>query len=61
MEYKVGMYGGSFNPVHNGHIKCIKKALTVCDELHLIIGYLPNRDDFSIEIKLSWFDEISFI
>lgn len=57
-EYKVGMYGGSFNPIHNGHIKCIKKALEKVDELHLIIGNLPNRDDFDIDTKLSWFREI---
>ena len=52
------MYGGSFNPIHYGHVKCIKKALNICEELHLIVGYLPNRDDFSIETKLFWFKEI---
>jgi HTH-type transcriptional repressor of NAD biosynthesis genes len=55
---KIGMYGGSFNPLHNGHIKCIKKALEQCDELHLIIGNLPNRDDFDIKTKLKWFKTI---
>lgn len=58
MKFRVGMYGGSFNPLHNGHIKCIKKALSLCDEVHLIIGNLLNRDDFSIETKLSWFMEV---
>ena len=57
-KYKVGMYGGSLNPIHNGHVKCIKKALSMCDELHLIIGNLLNRDDFPIEVKLSWIKEI---
>lgn len=57
-KYKVGMYGGSLNPIHNGHVKCIKKALDMCDELHLIVGNLPNRDDFNIYIKLSWIREI---
>ena len=57
-SFKVGMYGGSLNPIHNGHIKCIKKALDECEELHLIVGHLPNRDDFPIETKLGWIKQI---
>lgn len=58
MEYAVGMIGGSYNPLHNGHVKCIRKALQQCDELHIIVGDLPNRGDFDIETKLDWFREI---
>lgn len=53
--YKVGMIGGSYNPLHNGHVRAIKKALTVVDELHIIIGNIPNMDDVSIQTKLKWF------
>lgn len=53
--FDVGMYGGSFNPLHNGHIKCINKALFLCKELHIIIGETPNMDDVDIDTKLSWF------
>lgn len=56
--YRVGMYGGSFNPLHNGHVKCIKKALKQCDELHIIVGDLPNRDEFDISTKISWFRSV---
>lgn len=55
---KIGMYGGSFNPLHNGHIKCINKALEMCDELHLIIGDLPNRDVIPFAEKIKWFEEV---
>lgn len=55
---RVGMIGGSYNPLHNGHVKCIQKALQQCDELHVIIGDLPNRGEFDIETKLSWFTSI---
>lgn len=65
----IGMYGGSFNPLHNGHIKCIRKALTICDKLYIIVGSLPNRDIVSFEEKQNWFkitfkndmDKITFI
>lgn len=57
-KYLVGMYGGSFNPLHNGHIKCIRKALSLCNELHIIIGDIPNMDDVAIETKLFWFEKI---
>ena len=35
---KVGIMGGTFNPIHNGHIKLAKKAL---EQIHLdkIIWY----------------------
>lgn len=57
-EYGVGMYGGSFNPLHNGHIKCIRKALSMCEELHIIIGDIPNMDDVDIHTKIRWFQTI---
>lgn len=52
------MYGGSFNPIHNGHVKCIKMALDMCEELHIIIGDIPNMDDVSIETKMMWFKDV---
>lgn len=57
-KYLVGMYGSSFNPLHSGHIKCIRKALFLCNELHIIIGDIPNMDDVAIETKLFWFENI---
>lgn len=54
----VGMYGGSFNPLHNGHIHCIREALNQCNILHIIVGDLPNRDVVPYVEKQCWFQSI---
>ena len=36
MKYKVGMYGGSFNPLHLGHINNIIRAANQCEKLYVV-------------------------
>ena len=36
--HEVGMYGGSFNPLHLGHVNNIIKAASICKELYIIIS-----------------------
>lgn len=36
---KVGMYGGKFLPLHNGHVRCIVEASTMVDKLYVILNY----------------------
>lgn len=54
MKYKVGMYGGSFNPLHLGHVDCIMKAASLCEELFIVISYSNLRDDVDVKIKYRW-------
>ena len=52
--YQVGMYGGSFNPLHMGHVDCILKAAGMCKELYIVlsIGYkrvIPQLPNMSLK------------
>lgn len=52
--YNVGMYGGSFNPLHQGHIRCIIEAANQCKELHIILSHGINRDEVSVRVRYRW-------
>lgn len=52
--YNVGMYGGTFNPLHQGHVKCIVKASTECKELHIILSHGINRNELDVKIRYRW-------
>lgn len=53
-KYKVGMYGGAFNPLHLGHLECIIRAAGQCEELFIVISYSDNPKDTDIKIKIRW-------
>ena len=53
-KYAVGMYGGSFNPLHLGHLKCMIKAAGLCEELVIVISYRENDADIPLRVKIRW-------
>lgn len=54
MKYKCGMYGGSFNPLHLGHVRCIIQAANQCEELIVVISEGINRDEIDIRVRYRW-------
>lgn len=54
MRYKVGMYGGSFDPLHIGHIHDIVKAASMCEELYVVISWCEGREAVSKELRYRW-------
>lgn len=57
MRYKVGMYGGCFDPLHLGHINCILQASAMCEELHLMLCYSKVRDRIDVRLRYRWLHE----
>lgn len=54
MRYKVGMYGGSFDPLHVGHIHDIIKAASMCEKLYVVISWCRGRESTSKELRYRW-------
>ncbi|MBQ2989821.1 MAG: AAA family ATPase [Clostridia bacterium] len=54
MKYNVGMYGGSFDPLHLGHISDIIRAAAQCRELYVMISWCEGRESTSKELRYRW-------
>ena len=40
----VAVYAGSFDPIHNGHVDVIRRAVGIFDEVIVGIAYNPHKD-----------------
>ncbi len=51
---KIAIYPGSFNPLHEGHISIIKKALKLFDLIYIVVTLNPDKaieNDFEANKK----------
>ena len=54
LKYNVGMYGGSFDPLHIGHIHNIIRASSMCKELYIVLSWCKCRDSVPKELRYRW-------
>ena len=56
---RIAIYPGSFDPITNGHVDIIKRAVRMFDEIIVLIAFNPNKTYlFSIEERMEMIREI---
>ena len=59
MSQKLAIYPGTFDPLTNGHVSIIKRALKIFDKLVVAILINPNKVPlFTLEERISMLSEI---
>jgi len=58
MNKKIAVYPGSFDPITNGHLDILKRALKVFDEVILLVAINPNKKGlFDVKTKINLIKE----
>ena len=59
MKYNIGMYGGTFSPLHLGHVNNIISAANQCNKLYVVVSESDNTNEININTRLKWLNEIT--
>lgn len=59
MKYKVGMYGGSFNPLHLGHVNNIITASNLCEKLYIVLSVTDDEKEIDHRERFMWLKNIT--
>lgn len=56
---RIAIYPGSFDPITNGHVDIIKRAVRMFDEIIILIAYNPNKVYlFNVEERMEMIRDI---
>ncbi len=56
---RTAYYPGSFDPVTNGHLDVVRRAVGLCDRLIVAIGINPGKKPlFSVEERLAMIEDV---
>ena len=55
---KVAVYPGSFDPITNGHLEILKRALNIFDKVIMLVAVNPNKKSrFTAEERVAMIEE----
>lgn len=57
--YKIGMYGGCFNPLHLGHVNAIITAANQCEKLYVVMSNSKDPNEINHKERLMWLKNIT--
>jgi len=57
--YKIGMYGGCFNPLHLGHVNAIVEASNQCEKLFVVMSNSNDPNEINHKERLKWLKHVT--